>query len=189
VSPVSGCTTKNVSTISFRCVLSFFQWCGRCLSSFLFSMLDSFAPLQMILDNVRCSQILQHYIGGFYVCFEIYWRSSVQGFGAWNKCFMLAVIAVNIRQHLDLCKGWELAPAHVLYSTCHSLKQMCTAAAPVPFVFWNFKNLLFLASEAQCNDSHQEYMFKENLRNCEPIDLSRFVVDLRKIHLELDTLF
>ena len=139
-------------------------------------MLDSFAPLQMILDNVRCSQILQHYIGGFYVCFEIYWRSSVQGFGAWNKCFMLAVIAVNIRQHLDLCKGWELAPAHVLYSTCHSLKQMCTAAAPVPFVFWNFKNLLFLASEAQCNDSHQEYMFKENLRNCEPIDLSRFVL-------------
>jgi len=30
----------------------------------------------------------------------------------------------------------------------------------------------------------QEYMFKEKLRNCEPIDLSRFVVDLRERHLE-----
>ena len=33
------------------------------------------------------------------------------------------------------------------------------------------------------------YMFKQKLLTCEPIDLSRFVVDLRKIHLELDTLF
>jgi hypothetical protein len=33
----------------------------------------------------------------------------------------------------------------------------------------------------------QEYMFKENLRNCELIDLSRFVVDLRERHLEFWT--
>ena len=33
----------------------------------------------------------------------------------------------------------------------------------------------------------QEYMFKDKLRNCEPIDLSRFIVDLRGRHLELDT--
>jgi len=33
----------------------------------------------------------------------------------------------------------------------------------------------------------QEYMFKEKLRNCEPIDLSRFVVDLRERHLEFWT--
>jgi len=35
----------------------------------------------------------------------------------------------------------------------------------------------------------QEYMFKDKLRNCEPIDLSRFVVDLRESHLEFWTPF
>ena len=30
----------------------------------------------------------------------------------------------------------------------------------------------------------QSYMFKEKLLNCEPIDLGRFVVDLRERHLE-----
>ena len=35
----------------------------------------------------------------------------------------------------------------------------------------------------------QEYTFKEKLRNCEPIDLSRFVVDLRERHLEFWTLY
>jgi hypothetical protein len=29
----------------------------------------------------------------------------------------------------------------------------------------------------------QDYMFKEKLRNCEPIDISRFVVNLRERHL------
>ena len=35
----------------------------------------------------------------------------------------------------------------------------------------------------------QEYMFKEELRNCEPIDLSRFVVDLRERHFQFWTLY
>ena len=35
----------------------------------------------------------------------------------------------------------------------------------------------------------QYYMFKEKLQNCEPIDLSRFVVDLRERHLEYWTPF
>jgi len=38
----------------------------------------------------------------------------------------------------------------------------------------------------------QSYIFKQKLQNCEPIDLSRFVVDLRERHLEywiLVTLF
>jgi len=30
----------------------------------------------------------------------------------------------------------------------------------------------------------QSYIFKQKLQNCEPIDLSRFVVDLRKRHME-----
>ena len=30
----------------------------------------------------------------------------------------------------------------------------------------------------------QSYIFKQKLQNCEPIDLSRFVVDLREKHLE-----
>jgi len=30
----------------------------------------------------------------------------------------------------------------------------------------------------------QSYIFKQKLQNCEPIDLSRFVVDLRERHLE-----
>ena len=34
------------------------------------------------------------------------------------------------------------------------------------------------------------YIFKQKLQNCEPIDLSRYVVDLRERHLGvLDTLF
>jgi len=33
----------------------------------------------------------------------------------------------------------------------------------------------------------QEFMFKEKMRNCEPIDLSRFVVDLRERHLDFWT--
>jgi len=33
----------------------------------------------------------------------------------------------------------------------------------------------------------QDYMFKEKLRNCEPIDVSRFVVDLRERHLDFWT--
>jgi hypothetical protein len=33
----------------------------------------------------------------------------------------------------------------------------------------------------------QEYMFKEMLRNYEPIDLNRFVVDLRERQLEVWT--
>jgi hypothetical protein len=36
----------------------------------------------------------------------------------------------------------------------------------------------------------QSYIFKQKLQNCEPIDLSRYVVDLRERHLGvLDTLF
>ena len=35
----------------------------------------------------------------------------------------------------------------------------------------------------------QSYMFKQKLLNCEPIDLSRFVVDLRGRHLEFWTPF
>jgi hypothetical protein len=30
----------------------------------------------------------------------------------------------------------------------------------------------------------QQYIFKQKLQNCEPVDLSRFVVDLRKRHME-----
>jgi hypothetical protein len=30
----------------------------------------------------------------------------------------------------------------------------------------------------------QSYIFKQKLQNCEPIGLSRFVVDLRERHLE-----
>jgi hypothetical protein len=30
----------------------------------------------------------------------------------------------------------------------------------------------------------QSYIFKQKLQNCEPIDLSRFVLDLRERHLE-----
>jgi hypothetical protein len=33
----------------------------------------------------------------------------------------------------------------------------------------------------------QDYMFKEKLRNCEPIDVSRFVVDIRERHLDFLT--
>jgi hypothetical protein len=33
----------------------------------------------------------------------------------------------------------------------------------------------------------QEYMFKEKLQNCEPIDINRFAVDLRERHLEFWT--
>ena len=35
----------------------------------------------------------------------------------------------------------------------------------------------------------QSYMFKQKLLNCEPIDLSRFVVDLRDRHLGFWTPF
>ena len=33
----------------------------------------------------------------------------------------------------------------------------------------------------------QDYMFKKKLQNCEPIDVSRFVVDLRERHLDFWT--
>jgi len=35
----------------------------------------------------------------------------------------------------------------------------------------------------------QEYMFKEKLWNCEPVDFSHFVVDLRERHLEFWTTY
>jgi hypothetical protein len=54
------------------------------------------------------------------------------------------------------------------------------------------------SSTPQCWSSHilsamegltQSYMFKQKLLNCEPIDLSRFVVDLRDRDLEFWTPF
>ena len=54
------------------------------------------------------------------------------------------------------------------------------------------------SSTPQCWSSHilsamegltQSYMFKQKLLNCEPIDLSRFVMDLKDWHLEFWTTF
>jgi len=42
----------------------------------------------------------------------------------------------------------------------------------------------FLCIEAEGNGGPaHSHTFKQNLQNCEPIDLNRFVVDLRTVHL------